>query len=577
MKRFQTDISGIINSGVEVLTNNLETMQNGPEDEIMNRFTDAFTPGILSQSSGTPFILTDTGLGNITVGSGVGYKTDSVSGKTERIAILTTDTTAYDATLPAQQTSDGIGGYVDTPKSSGCVGLPITDDSITYYIGIKYLRICDSNTPLSPTNYSLHPVTNKREFYLWKDGYEIEIQTNSTLIEGLLLGNVNRTGSVITVNMSGREYCALKPQVNLLANTNIADGVITTPKLANSAVTGEKVDTSVAGNGLSKDFDNSLKVNVDNATIEINTDTLRVKAGGITNTQLGLSAVQDSNILSGTITPLKFSSSIYDITNGFLGCGSATGIRGCGFYGVYGNGDTGVGGCGSVYGILGDSTTGVGVSGSSVNNSGVSGCSANSKGVLGYSVNCFGVHGHSDNCFGVYGYSNSNNGVYGYSITNNGVSGYSSSSNGVHGYSVNGSGVSGCSADCTGVFGYGSIYDFLATGPGIHYGCSSSKRWKTNIYNISCALDKVKCINGVYFDWNEQCGGKHAMGLIAENVGEIVPEAVSFEDSSKPENIYIENGIEKTYASGVDAAALVPVLIEAIKELNNRIEILENK
>jgi hypothetical protein len=51
------------------------------------------------------------------------------------------------------------------------------------------------------------------------------------------------------------------------------------------------------------------------------------------------------------------------------------------------------------------------------------------------------------------------------------------------------------------------------------------------------------------------------MGLLAQNVEKIVPEAVNEKDGYK----------------GVDYARLVPLLIESIKELQKEIETLKNK
>ncbi len=87
----------------------------------------------------------------------------------------------------------------------------------------------------------------------------------------------------------------------------------------------------------------------------------------------------------------------------------------------------------------------------------------------------------------------------------------------------------------------------------------SSRRWKTNITPIEGALDKVQRLRGVTFDW--KADGKHDLGLIAEEVGEVVPEVVAYE----------ENG---TDAKSVDYARLVALLIEGMKEQQREIETL---
>jgi len=148
-----------------------------------------------------------------------------------------------------------------------------------------------------------------------------------------------------------------------------------------------------------------------------------------------------------------------------------------------------------------------------------------------------------------------------------GVRGYGSI--GIYGYGA--TGIKGW-ATGTAVHGEGNTYDFYAAGPGTNYGSSSSIRWKENVIEIDNALDKVLNIRGVYFDWDEEHGGQNDMGFIAEEIGEYIPEIVSFEDATNQSNHYTENGEDKIYASGVDYGALTPVLVEAIKEQQEMIK-----
>jgi hypothetical protein len=104
------------------------------------------------------------------------------------------------------------------------------------------------------------------------------------------------------------------------------------------------------------------------------------------------------------------------------------------------------------------------------------------------------------------------------------------------------------------VWGEGSNYDFYANGPGVDYGTGSSIRWKRNIIAIPNPLEKIAALRGVYFDWDEEHGGRHDIGMIAEEVGKVLPEIV----------IYEENGID---AMGMDYSKIGPLLIEAVKEL----------
>jgi hypothetical protein len=85
----------------------------------------------------------------------------------------------------------------------------------------------------------------------------------------------------------------------------------------------------------------------------------------------------------------------------------------------------------------------------------------------------------------------------------------------------------------------------------------SSRRWKTDIERIEGALDRVRRLRGVSFTWKGN--GKRDIGLIAEEVGEVVPEVVAYEDNSRD-------------AKSVDYARLVAVLIEAVKEQQQQLD-----
>jgi hypothetical protein len=85
----------------------------------------------------------------------------------------------------------------------------------------------------------------------------------------------------------------------------------------------------------------------------------------------------------------------------------------------------------------------------------------------------------------------------------------------------------------------------------------SSRRWKTNIQTLSGALAKVEQLRGVSYDL--QGNGKHEVGVIAEEVGAVVPELVTWDKNGKD-------------AQGVDYSRLTALLIEATKEQQSLIE-----
>lgn len=86
---------------------------------------------------------------------------------------------------------------------------------------------------------------------------------------------------------------------------------------------------------------------------------------------------------------------------------------------------------------------------------------------------------------------------------------------------------------------------------------ASSRRWKENVRPIEKPLRVVQRLEGVRYEWKED--GTSDVGLIAEEVGEVLPSFVSYE----------ENGVD---AKGIDYARLTAILIEAVKSQQQRAE-----
>lgn len=70
------------------------------------------------------------------------------------------------------------------------------------------------------------------------------------------------------------------------SGVKVADLGIDTAQLADDSVTAAKLNADTAGLGLSQAVGGELDVNVDDSTIEINVDTLQVKADGINDTHI---------------------------------------------------------------------------------------------------------------------------------------------------------------------------------------------------------------------------------------------------------------------------------------------------
>lgn len=95
---------------------------------------------------------------------------------------------------------------------------------------------------------------------------------------------------------------------------------------------------------------------------------------------------------------------------------------------------------------------------------------------------------------------------------------------------------------------------------------TSDRRLKKNIRPLENALNKIRSIDGIYFQWNDKAswGDQETthIGVIAQDVQEMFPEAVQ-----EDKNGYLVVSLE----------ALIPALIESVKELDAQNQSLRGK
>lgn len=109
----------------------------------------------------------------------------------------------------------------------------------------------------------------------------------------------------------------------------------------------------------------------------------------------------------------------------------------------------------------------------------------------------------------------------------------------------------------------------------------SDARLKSNIIPITGAMDKVSAINGVYYNPNQIAArliGEDPtatkVGLIAQEVESVLPQVIKlapFDMQADGSSITGENYKTLQYER------VVPLLVEAIKELNEKIVVLEHQ
>jgi hypothetical protein len=124
--------------------------------------------------------------------------------------------------------------------------------------------------------------------------------------------------------------------------------------------------------------------------------------------------------------------------------------------------------------------------------------------------------------------------------------------------SINISGSLGVGTAASGVVGA-----ILATNDVVAF-ASSDERLKENVEVIGSAVEKVEAIGGYTFDWIPMEGihvhSGHDIGVIAQEIEAVLPELVTTRD----------NGYK-----AVKYEKLTAVLIQAVKELSERVKVLE--
>ena len=88
---------------------------------------------------------------------------------------------------------------------------------------------------------------------------------------------------------------------------------------------------------------------------------------------------------------------------------------------------------------------------------------------------------------------------------------------------------------------------------------------KENVSVIDDAINKVEQLNGVEFNWKSS--GKKSAGVIAQDVMEVLPQAVKEVRGLKDDDPYLTVSYDQ----------LTGLLIEAVKELSARVKELESK
>ena len=234
----------------------------------------------IGSTGGDPVLSTITGGANITVTNGAGSITIAASGL-----------------------GSGTVQSVSATGNENGITLTSDGDSVNPTLTLGGALANVANSQLS--NSSIHIGDTS-----------IALGATGSSVDGLTL-----TGAVITGSFSG-SFSGVTNLPDLTDGNGIADftydGSSTATiaveadgstlsvgsggvKVADAGITATQIATSVAGAGLAGGAGTALSVNVDDSSIEINTDTLRVKAGGISNAMIAAGAVTSASIAADAV------------------------------------------------------------------------------------------------------------------------------------------------------------------------------------------------------------------------------------------------------------------------------------
>jgi hypothetical protein len=277
-----------------------------------------------------------------------------------------------------------------------------------------------------------------------------------------------------------------------------------------------------------------------NTGLKINTNQNSSFGIDIAHTGTGVGLRANSSNASNNFAALQGQTNSNDSNNSaIIGENSGAG------YAVSGQIPSNASGAAAIYGSNLRTNGGAGVSGIGVN------------GIVGTSNN--------PNGFGVYGINNA--------TTGNAVGTYGMGFNGVYGQTTN---------PANGWAGYftadvGSDGGIYAIGPGVFN--LSDMRLKSSIEPIDNALEKVILLNGKHYTIKTkhlnsenqiEVRQRKEFGVIAQEVEAVFPEMIE-------EKAIFSNTGDETLYKAVNYNQLVPVLIEAIKDLKSEVEELRQQ
>ncbi|MEZ6318526.1 MAG: tail fiber domain-containing protein [Phycisphaerales bacterium] len=104
---------------------------------------------------------------------------------------------------------------------------------------------------------------------------------------------------------------------------------------------------------------------------------------------------------------------------------------------------------------------------------------------------------------------------------------------------------------------------------------TSDARDKQDILDLDYGLDTVLQLRPVSFDWREHPEQGRQLGLVAQDVAQVIPEIVQTTDTVRSEDPSVPDRVVPAEHMGMSYTALVPVLIRAVQQQQEQIDALQ--
>jgi len=117
-----------------------------------------------------------------------------------------------------------------------------------------------------------------------------------------------------------------------------------------------------------------------------------------------------------------------------------------------------------------------------------------------------------------------------------------------------------------------AVGSISTTSSATSFNTSSDKRLKNNVAALDNVGAKIDALTPVTYNWQYIEGNPSGTGFLAQDLHEIIPEAVFVGDNEPPTE---SGGVAQRWS--VDYSKLVPYLVAEIKELRQRVALLEAK